>query len=66
MDFLWLVLLCVLGLVMIVDPVLLWKLEHLFTVKGGEPTELYLGLTRVGGVIFLVLSVVMAIFSFLG
>lgn len=42
-----------LGIVMIMKPDLLWKLEHIFTVKNGEPTELYLGLMRVFGVCFI-------------
>lgn len=38
---------------MIFKPELLWKIEHFFSVKGGEPTDLYLGLMRVAGVFFL-------------
>ena len=37
---------------MIFKPELLWKIEHFFSVKGGEPTDLYLGLMRVAGVFF--------------
>ena len=48
-----LVLLAVLGGFMLVNPRLLWKIEHLFTVKGGEPTEAYLALMRVGGAVIL-------------
>ena len=49
---------------MIFKPELLWKIEHFFSVKGGEPTDLYLGLMRVAGVFFFValtLSLVMCI-----
>ena len=45
-------------------PELLWKIEHLFSVKGGEPTDFYLSMMRIGGVIFAVIAVIMAI-SFL-
>ena len=39
---------------MIFKPELLWKIEHFFSVKGGEPTDLYLGLMRVAGVFFFI------------
>ena len=54
----------VLGVLMFWKPELLWKIEHLFSVKGGEPTDFYLSKTRIGGVIFTVIAVIMAI-SFL-
>ena len=34
----------------------------MFTVKNGEPTELYLAFMRVGGVFFLIASVVMLVY----
>ena len=34
--------LLILGILMLFKPELLWKIEHMFTVKNGEPTELYL------------------------
>lgn len=42
-------LLFVLGLVILICPKWVWKADHLFTVKDGEPTEFYLTVTRVGG-----------------
>lgn len=45
--------LLLLSFFMIFKPELLWKIEHFFSVKGGEPTDLYLGLMRVAGVFFL-------------
>lgn len=53
MDALWVLLLMVLGCGMLFKPELLWKIEHMFTVKGGEPTELYLLLMRIGGIFFI-------------
>ena len=47
---------------MLFKPELLWKIEHMFTVKNGEPTELYLAFMRVGGVFFLIASVVMLVY----
>ena len=49
------------GLLMILKPDLVWRLDHFFTVKGGEPTEWYLGITRVGGLFFLLLSLGLAV-----
>ena len=54
--------LLILGILMLFKPELLWKIEHMFTVKNGEPTELYLALMRVGGVFFLIASVVMLVY----
>lgn len=63
MDCLWVVLLIALGLAMLVKPEFLWRIEHLFTVKNGEPTELYLLLMRVGGVFFAGAGIVVFIVS---
>ena len=49
MEYLWLVLLAILGVAMVIKPELLWRIEHIFTVKDGEPTELYLAFMRLGG-----------------
>ena len=42
---------------MVCSPKILWKIENLFTVKDGEPTELYLVLMQVSGVFFIICSV---------
>ena len=47
---------------MVCYPKILWKIENLFTVKNGEPTELYLVLMRIGGVFFIICSVGMIIY----
>ena len=54
--------LLILGILMLFKPELLRKIEHMFTVKNGEPTELYLAFMRVGGVFFLIASVVMLVY----
>ena len=54
--------LLILGILMLFKPELLWKTEHMFTGKNGEPTELYLAFMRVGGVFFLIASVVMLVY----
>ena len=61
MEYVGLIALFVLGVLMFWKPELLWKLEHIFSVKGGEPTEFYLSKTRIGGVLFAVIAVIMAI-----
>ena len=64
MKYVGLIALFVLGVLMVWKPELLWKIEHLFSVKGGEPTDFYLSKTRIGGVLFAVVAVILAI-SFL-
>lgn len=64
MKYVGLIALFVLGVLMVWKPELLWKIEHLFSVKGGEPTDFYLSKTRIGGVLFAVIAVILAI-SFL-
>ena len=61
MEYMGLVALFILGILMFIKPEWLWKLEHLFSVKGGEPTDFYLSMTRIGGVVFTVLAVFFAI-----
>ena len=63
MDYIWVVLLLALGLAMLLKPKLLWKIEQLFTVRGGEPTELYLALMKIGGLFFTAASVIVFIVS---
>ena len=64
MEYLGLILLFALGVLMFLKPEVLWKLEHLFSVKGGEPTDFYLSMMRIGGAVFAVIAVIMAV-SFL-
>lgn len=61
MEYAGLIALFVLGVLMFVKPEWLWKLEHLFSVKGGEPTDFYLSMMRIGGVVFAVIAVFCAI-----
>ena len=53
MDFIWIIVLAALGIAMIVKPEVLWKIEHILSVKNGEPSDLYITLMRIGGVVFL-------------
>ena len=50
-----------LGILMFVKPEWLWKLEHLLSVKGGEPTDFYLAKMRIAGVVFVLIAVFCAI-----
>ena len=61
MEYVGLAALFVLGILMFLKPEWMWKLEHLFSVKGGEPTDFYLSMMRVGGVVFAVIAVFFAI-----
>ena len=62
MDYIWLALLFLLGLAMLAKPESLWKIEHLLTTKNGEPSELYIALMRIGGSLFMIISVIFAVY----
>ena len=62
MDYVWLFLLFLLGIMMLIKPEFLWKIEHIFTVKNGEPTDLYMVLMRIGGAFFLIASIIFVIY----
>jgi len=64
MQYVGLIALFVLGVLMFWKPELLRKIEHMFSVKGGEPTDFYLSMMRIGGVVFAVIAVILGI-SFL-
>ena len=53
MKYIWIVLLLLLGITMVVKPDLLWKIEHFWDMKNGEPSELYIALMRVMGTDYL-------------
>ena len=61
MEYLGLIALFVLAIMMFWKPELLWKIEHLFSVKGGEPTDFFLSMMRIGGVVFALIAVFIAI-----
>ena len=63
MGYVGLLVLFVLGVIMFLKPEWLWKIEHLFSVKGGEPTDLYLSAMRIGGFIMAVIAVIMVVYS---
>ena len=52
------ILFLVLGIFCVATPETIWQLQHIFTVKDGEPTSFALISIRVGGVIYLLLSAV--------
>src|SRR5699024_6499129 len=47
-----------LGVVMICFPQVLWKSENFLTTKGGEPSDFYLVVMRVGGTLFIMLGII--------
>ena len=61
MDYIWIVVLLLLGFAMLLKPEILWKIEHIFTVKNGEPTDLYLILMRLGGIFFIGAGIIVLI-----
>lgn len=63
MEYIWIVVLLLLGFAMLLKPEILWKIEHIFTVKNGEPTDLYLTLMRLGGIFFIGAGIIVLIAS---
>lgn len=63
MEYIWIVVLILLGFAMLLKPEILWKIEHIFTVKNGEPTDLYLTLMRLGGIFFIGAGIIVLIAS---
>ena len=61
MGYVGLIALFVISVMMFWKPELMWKIEHLLSVKGGEPTDFYLSMMRIGGVVFAVIAVILAI-----
>ena len=61
MGYVGLIALFVIGVMMFWKPELMWKIEHLLSVRGGEPTDFYLSTMRIGGVVFAVIAVILAI-----
>lgn len=66
MDYIWIVILLILGLAMIFKPEVLWRIEHFFTVKDGKPTELYIALMRLGGMFFTIATIVILVLKLMG
>lgn len=64
MDFLYLVLLIGIGIFMVIKPDLCWKMDHFFTVKNGEPTEFYIGVTRLIGIFCVLVGLIVSIVLF--
>ena len=64
MGLLFLGLLALWGLLMMVKPELLWKLEHTGTMDRDRPTEKYIRTIRMGGVICIGIAVFLAVCYF--
>ena len=47
MGYMGLIFLYVLSILMIIKPKLLWKIENIFTVRNGEPTDFYITFLRI-------------------
>ncbi|MCI9507017.1 MAG: hypothetical protein HFF62_10610 [Oscillospiraceae bacterium] len=54
-----------LGMLMIAKPRLFWKIEHIFSVKGGEPTAFYIAFTQFCGASFIVVTVIVLLAALL-
>ncbi len=61
MGYMGLIFLYVLSILMIIKPKLLWKIENIFTVKNGEPTDFYITFLQINGVLLLIGAVIVTI-----
>ena len=54
MQYIYAVVFIVLGAFMLAKPHTVWKIEHFFSVKNGEPSDFYILCTRIiGGILLL-------------
>lgn len=58
MNIFYVVILFVVGILAAFKPELMWKIDHFLSVKEGEPTDFYLGVSRFIGIVFVIVSVV--------
>ena len=65
MGYMGLIFLYVLSILMIIKPKLLWKIENIFTVKNGEPTDFYITFLQINGVLLLIGAVIVTIYLLL-
>lgn len=62
MGYLGAALLVLLGGMMILNPQLLWKMEHFLSVKNGEPSDLYIALMRIGGIVLVICALLVLLY----
>ena len=65
MEYVWIVVLLLLGIAMVGRPDLLWKIEHFWDVNNGEPPELYIALMRVMGAFCIIGCIIFLIALFI-
>lgn len=46
------------GLLMLISPDIVWKIEHYFSVQNGDPTDWYLAIVRIIGLVFMLIAIV--------
>lgn len=46
-----------LGLLMLIKPEVVWKIEHFLSVHNGEPTDWYIAIVRIIGLGFIFIAV---------
>ncbi len=56
---------CAVGLFFLLKPDLVWEIQHLLSVDGGEPTEFYLICTRISGIILIIMGIVCLVLTIL-
>lgn len=59
MNYIYNVILIIFGLFFIINPRFMWRLEQIIMLKSGEPSKLYIGLMRIGGIGLIIASIVL-------
>lgn len=54
-----LIVLLIPGILMLFYPRLFWEITHFISVKDGEPTDLYIFSTRIGGILYIIIWLIM-------
>ena len=49
----------IVGLLLLLKPKLIWKFKHLWDVKDGEPTELYVFFSRCVGIFAILIGIIL-------
>ncbi len=65
MEWVLIIFLYAFSLLMMLNPALMWKIEHFMDVEGGRPTDWYLTVTRVGGVLLFLILFFITLFGLL-
>lgn len=62
-DIIYAVVFIALGLFFFLKPELCWKISHLLDTKGGEPSDYYLKVCKVSGILVITVGIIVILFE---